>query len=471
MRQTDPQNLGIAHCAFELSWIETRHGALQLRTQIDSPLFEFLFVVWETSLTASALSYHSSKSPKTLQEANSSKMESGKGQWYLVSINNRETTPNTSVDRVQHVASGMIMSLENGQRLVFHNQTNGCYFGTDGSIMSMTTDHVLTALHSDLVPVLPNQQPLQGQQGGTNYGNAEEVVLSNLTDAQRPPGTLPGGKWFHQSIACADSKGNESDDKKTTDTTSSSNVRLLYRETDRSGVSRYFTQEGNQVADPNQKDMQMVKMSAHVLNSSSNATVSTQYAQNGNSMLMRGPPGSNPGGKWFKQVYKGNRTQSASTMMCCMHGLAASAIASNIPMDERFVYRNPTVSVHDGKFRYFNMAGGVVHPFQGTFHPLPDETFAPLGYCNADGKIVSAPQHQNPSCNNEPEVEEENKHPPGTQPGGKWHKQTIHKTGRTRLIYRDIVNNGRWFDASGNSVNPKAGPIVPPVTRAETGIY
>jgi len=165
---------------------------------------------------------------------------------------------------------------------------------------------------------------------------ATAVVMAEPTESLiRPPGTRSGGKWYTQKLQSGD-------------------TRPLYRCSPEEYL--FYTLDGIQV---------QPKPSTLTFLQKDSATVAT------NTPVQQWPIDSVPGGKWFKQAYRGKTSENYTLAAFCCMGLWEGFMVSNMAFDNRFVYCPPNsdryVDMH-GKFVNVHNCGGLT-PMPPGWHP------------------------------------------------------------------------------------------------------
>jgi len=141
----------------------------------------------------------------------------------------------------------------------------------------------------------------------------------------RPPGTKSGGTWYQQKLQ-------------------SGGTRPLYSPEEHC----FYTLNGIKVQ-PKPSALTFLQKD----------TTSAAAAQ------QQWPIGSVPGGKWFKQAYRGKTSENYTLAAFCCLGLWEGMLVSNMAFDDRFVYCPPNSD------RYVDMHGQFVNARNGGLTPMP----------------------------------------------------------------------------------------------------
>ena len=185
------------------------------------------------------------------------------------------------------------------------------------------------------------------------------------------------------------------------------------------------------------------------------------------------PPGTKPGGRWYKETYGGSNTSAASTGAWCCIGPITGIVVSNMKLDTPYVY------FVDGRF--FDTSGRPVVSMSGTLNPVPRELSAFImpssESCLRSNQLAGSPSEQQshaypPSTVYAPQniicdasyTEPRACCPPGTAPGGLWYQHTS-KNGTRRLVYQpDPSDITRFYTKSGILIDPGSGTFEPPLS-------
>ena len=151
---------------------------------------------------------------------------------------------------------------------------------------------------------------------------------------------------------------------------------------------------------------------------------------------IRHPPDTVPGGTWYKHKYSGQETSTKSMTACCFIGPGAAAVVSGMELDEEYIYQDKNTN------RFHDPSGKIIARPRGSLYPLPCGPPAGIWHSRVYKKESNMPV------------------PPGCQGGGLWYSQIVN--GKSRVIYREVTS-GTFYNKRGQKIDPRAGPIHPPV--------
>lgn len=155
-----------------------------------------------------------------------------------------------------------------------------------------------------------------------------EPTMDPTESLVRPPGTKSGGKWYQQKLQ-------------------NGSIRPLYSPEEHC----FYTLNGIKVQ-PKPSALTFLQKDAP-------ATSATAAP------VQQWPIGSVPGGKWFKQAYRGRISENYTLAAFCCMGLWQGLLVSNMTFDDRFVYCPPNSD------RYVDMHGQFVNVRDGGLTPMP----------------------------------------------------------------------------------------------------